>query len=192
MMKSYDNTDRLDDLIEQIDQTNVSKQKRSVLLSLLIFGVIAFVVYLFFDGDNNQQTATNIQKVPEAKAQIISSSTPLENFNSKVSNNSDNDDSQKTPAVFLGNPKGVTEYIKEQILYPENAFANEIEGEVLVQITINEKGSVQNPTIVKGLGYGCDEEVIRVVSAMPDWKPAQANQKNVEKSYILTVTFSLS
>jgi len=197
-MKSYDNTDRLDDLIDQIDQTNVNKQKRGILLSLIILTILAFTTYLSFAQDKGQHPTSNVIKEADsdAKAQIISSSTTLENFNSPIHETSQNDDdgsnASKTPAVFLGEPRGVTQYLKDNILYPDDAFKNKVEGKVLVQITINEDGNVKNPTIVKGLGYGCDEEVVRVVSEMPNWQPAKVNQNPVKKSYILTVTFSLS
>jgi hypothetical protein len=60
-----------------------------------------------------------------------------------------------------------------------------------VKITINERGNVTNPTIVKSLGHGCDEEVIRVLSKMPKWKSAIHNNNFTKKSYILTVSFLL-
>lgn len=195
-MKLHDHTDRLDDLIDQIDQTNVKKQRKGVLLFFGIFAVIAFTTYLSF-AQGNKQHSNNIPKKSNSnnkvKAQVISSSVALKNISDSSGETIlDDDESSKTPAVFSGNAKGITQYLKDQIIYPDDAFDNKVEGKVLVQVTINEAGIVEDPKIVKGLGYGCDEEVIRVVTEMPKWQPAMVNQNPVKKSYILTVTFSLS
>lgn len=50
-----------------------------------------------------------------------------------------------------------------ELVYPVQAETFGIEGRVVVQFSLNEKGKVQDPQIVRGLGYGCDEEVLRVL-----------------------------
>jgi TonB family protein len=47
--------------------------------------------------------------------------------------------------------------------YPEQAKSNSIKGEVTVELTIDKDGSTKNLQVVKSLGYGCDEEALRVM-----------------------------
>ncbi|HMB92050.1 MAG TPA: energy transducer TonB [Rhodothermales bacterium] len=47
--------------------------------------------------------------------------------------------------------------------YPIKAQTFQIEGRVIVQFLLDERGKVKDPEIIKSLGYGCDEEVLRVL-----------------------------
>lgn len=195
-MEPYDNTERLEDLIDQIDQSNSSKKKKGIFLFFGIIAIFALTSYLSFSQEEEKPSYSDhliIEKEETPKPQVISSSTSLGKLNTTPSEKEvDNQEIIKTGAQFLGGSEGVAQYLKENILYPDDAFDNKVEGKVLVQITIKEDGKVDNPIIIDGLGYGCDEEVIRIVSEMPNWQPAMVNQEPVKKSYILTVTFSLS
>lgn len=57
-------------------------------------------------------------------------------------------------------------FIKENLQYPEEAMKNKVEGDVIVKYKVTGKGEVINPEIVKGLGYGCDEEALRLVEML--------------------------
>lgn len=59
---------------------------------------------------------------------------------------------------------GGSEWIKSQLKYPDEAVKNKISGSVLVQYTVNIDGSLSQLHVVKGLGYGCDEEALRVMN----------------------------
>jgi TonB family protein len=59
---------------------------------------------------------------------------------------------------------GTFEQLLEKIQYPEAALENKIAGKVLVQYTIDANGNVKNAVVVDGIGYGCDEEALRVIS----------------------------
>jgi hypothetical protein len=49
--------------------------------------------------------------------------------------------------------------------YPKAAEANKISGIVVVEMDQNEDGILSNPKVIKGIGYGCDEEALRIVKA---------------------------
>ncbi len=53
--------------------------------------------------------------------------------------------------------------LQKLIQYPDSAYVNGIEGEVIVTIVVNEKGLVEDPVVKRGIGGGCDEEALRVV-----------------------------
>ncbi|MFC6997949.1 TonB family protein [Rufibacter roseus] len=59
---------------------------------------------------------------------------------------------------------GTFEQLLEKIKYPEEALKNNITGKVLVQYTIDPDGFVKDAVVVDGIGYGCDEEALRVIN----------------------------
>ena len=67
---------------------------------------------------------------------------------------------------FPGGDKAMLNFIKTQLRYPQEARENQIEGTVHVKFEINQVGEVTNPKIIAGIGYGCDEEAIRVVQLL--------------------------
>ncbi len=67
---------------------------------------------------------------------------------------------------YHGGKKAFIEFIKKNLRYPKEALAAGIEGRVLVEFEIDDNGMVHNPRVAKGLGYGCDEEAVRVVSLL--------------------------
>ncbi len=64
---------------------------------------------------------------------------------------------------YKGGPKAMSAFIYEQLKYPKEAFENKIEGTVVIKAEINYKGIVIGAKIISGLGFGCDEEAIRVI-----------------------------
>ena len=67
--------------------------------------------------------------------------------------------------------KKMLEYVYRAIKYPKEAREKGIEGNVYISYSIDENGYVKNAKIMKGIGGGCDEEVLRIVNAMPRWTP---------------------
>lgn len=57
-------------------------------------------------------------------------------------------------------------FVTENLRYPKEALEANIEGSVMVGYDIHDTGEVSNPHILKGLGYGCDEEAMRVISLL--------------------------
>lgn len=62
-----------------------------------------------------------------------------------------------------GGKELLKKFVKENLRYPKEALENNIEGDVIVKFKVTGKGEVMNPEIVKSIGYGCDEEAIRLV-----------------------------
>ncbi len=57
-------------------------------------------------------------------------------------------------------------FIRENLRYPKEALEKGIEGDVIVKYKVTGKGEVIEPEIVKGLGYGCDEEALRLTGML--------------------------
>jgi protein TonB len=84
-------------------------------------------------------------------------------------------------------------YLVANLRYPEAAKENNIEGRVNVQFVVNEDGAITNAKVVgsKRTGAGCEEEAVRLISAMPKWIPAKLNEKSVKAYYTQPVIFRL-
>lgn len=89
------------------------------------------------------------------------------------------------PAVFL--QKWVYVYLK----YPQEAVRQGVQGRVLVDFVIDEKGKVTDVSVGKSVDPLLDEEAVKVISASPDWKPARLAGKKVKCGMSLYVEFRL-
>lgn len=58
---------------------------------------------------------------------------------------------------------GGVESLFKQIKYPTEALQKNISGKVLVEFTIDKKGFVKDAIVADGLGYGCNEEALRII-----------------------------
>ena len=94
--------------------------------------------------------------------------------------------------VYPGGPNALQTYVAEHIEYPGNAIDNSIEGTVNVQFAIDEQGNVSNARAIgNNIGYGLEEEAIKLVSGMPKWTPGMVKGKKVKAWYTLPVTYRL-
>lgn len=80
--------------------------------------------------------------------------------------------------------------LQKDIRYPERARKAGIEGRVIVQFIVNEKGEVEQPRVIRGIGGGCDEEALRAVDNAR-FKPGRQRGKPVRVQYSLPVIFRL-
>ena len=85
---------------------------------------------------------------------------------------------------------GGLESIQRNVRYPEMALRAQISGRVIVQFVVNEKGEVENPQVIRGIGGGCDEEAIRVVS-QAKFVPGHQRGRPVRVQYSVSVVFVL-
>jgi TonB family protein len=92
---------------------------------------------------------------------------------------------------FPGGSKAILKYLNDSIRYPKKALGNLLEDRVYVRICISETGTVENVEIAKGRYEILNKEALRVVSQMPDWKPAILSGKNVCCPYTLPVDFKI-
>lgn len=95
------------------------------------------------------------------------------------------------PAEFPGGMGALKEYVKSNLKYPETARANGIEGRCYLQFVVKADGSVSNVKVKKGVTGcpECDQEAIRLVKNMPQWKPGKKNGENTDSTFALPVTF---
>ena len=92
---------------------------------------------------------------------------------------------------FPGGEQAMMDFVAKNVQYPQEARDKEISGRVLVGFIVEKDGSIGDVKVVKGIGGGCDEEAVRVVKAMPKWKPGMDKGKPVRVSYVMPFTFKL-
>jgi TonB family protein len=93
---------------------------------------------------------------------------------------------------FNGGQAELYKWLARNIKYPLEAKNNKIEGRVYVKLVIEADGEIGEVEVMKGIGYGCDEEAARVLKAMPKWKPAMQNGYPVAIYYNMPISFKLS
>lgn len=94
-------------------------------------------------------------------------------------------------AVFPGGIPKLFKFIADNLKYPEQAVKGNISGKVMIKMIIEKDGSISSTTILKSVGYGCDEEAERVVKAMPKWTAGKVDGKDVRSTFVIPITFVL-
>ncbi len=91
---------------------------------------------------------------------------------------------------FPGGIKKLFQFLREHLRYPDAAVSAKVCGTVFVGFDVQPDGSVTYARVLKGIGYGCDEEALRAVKAMPPWKPAEQSGRPVAIAFSLPVRFT--
>lgn len=92
---------------------------------------------------------------------------------------------------FPGGVQKLYEFIGNNIKYPQMARENGIQGKVFIKFVVWKDGSIRDVQVARGIGGGCDEEAIRVVKAMPNWKPGKQRNQPVPVYFNLPISFNL-
>ena len=82
-------------------------------------------------------------------------------------------------------------YIAKQVKYPAEAKKAGAYGRVFVGFIVEPDGSLSDFKVLRGIGYGCDEEALRIVKSMPKWQPGMQRGKAVRVQYLVPVNFRL-
>ena len=92
---------------------------------------------------------------------------------------------------YPGGPQALFKFLGENVHYPAEAEKAGIQGRVIATFVVEKDGSISQPTIVKSVDPLLDAEAIRVISAMPNWKPGKQNGKVVRVKYTVPLSFNL-
>lgn len=107
-----------------------------------------------------------------------------------IENKASNYISMSSPPLFIGGMDKLNTFLESSIVYPSDAVDNEIQGVVIVNFTVEKDGSLSNIKTDKKLGFGIDEEAIRVLKLTKKWYPATQNGKAVSVAYSMPIKFS--
>lgn len=91
----------------------------------------------------------------------------------------------------VGGMESLFSEISSNLKMPVEARRNSVSGKVFVEMIVEPDGTTTNYKVIKGIGYGCDEEALRVLSqASTKWYPAKQDGKVVRQKFVLPVSFS--
>ena len=96
------------------------------------------------------------------------------------------------PGFTGGGMPALMEYLSKNIKYPEAAMKKGIQGRGIVQFVVEKDGSITNVKILRSVDPELDKEAVRVVSAMPKWKPGTQRGEAVRVRFTVPVMFRLT
>jgi len=92
---------------------------------------------------------------------------------------------------YPGGPKALMEFLNNNVQYPAEAEKAGIQGRVIATFVVEKDGSISNAKVVKSVDPLLDAEALRVIDAMPNWKPGMQNGKIVRVKYTIPLSFHL-
>jgi periplasmic protein TonB len=92
---------------------------------------------------------------------------------------------------FTDKEDAIYDFIGKNLKYPPLAKENGVMGKVMLRFIVEKDGTISNFKILGSLGFGCDEEAIRLIKSMPKWNPGKMNGKPVRAYYTLPIYFNL-
>ena len=90
---------------------------------------------------------------------------------------------------FPGGTSALMGYLRDNMVVPDTCRENNIQGRVLVTFIVEKDGSITKPVVVKSVNHLLDAEALRLVSAMPKWKPGRQNGEVQRVKYTIPVNF---
>lgn len=141
----------------------------------------------------NANNAANIRTNANNRATNVN--TQVANANLKVASNGADDDDvydavEEMPE-FPGGQAKLLEFLARNVRYPVKAQEKGIQGTVIISFVVGKDGNVTEPKVLRSLDPLTDAEALRVISAMPKWKPGKQNGKPLRVKYNVPIQFRL-
>ena len=93
---------------------------------------------------------------------------------------------------YPGGASAMYEFIQKNVKYPESAKEKGLEGRVFVQFVVEKDGSLSSFDVLRGVSEDIDAEAIRVLKAMPKWKPGMNEGKPVRVHFTMPFNFKMT
>jgi TonB family protein len=146
---------------------------------LLIFGMISIVALLVSGCE--QKESSELPEVSKKAAEKKSVNLEGKKIYTVVENQPE----------FPGGETAMWKFLGQNIKYPQAAVKANIQGRVFLSFVVTETGEIADIQVLKGIGYGCDEESVRVLSMFPKLKPAMQGGVPVNVKFNLPINFQL-
>ena len=92
---------------------------------------------------------------------------------------------------FPGGEAALVDYVSKNLRYPAKAMENGIQGRSIIRFVVDKEGNITNVEAIRPFNETCDAEAIRVVKAMPRWKPGRQDGRNVPVFYTIPIVFKI-
>ena len=116
--------------------------------------------------------------------------TTITEADNAIENKASNYISLSSPPLYSGGMEKLNAFLESSIKYPISALDNEIQGLVKVNFTVEKDGSLSNIKTDRKLGFGIDEEAVRVLKLTKKWNPAIQDGKAIRVAYSIPVKFT--
>lgn len=170
-------------------------KERSASLSLIkiTMAIPAFLAVLFFftAGQVSTVTAQDAQKSAQVQQQKASQKAQQETVSQTNPSEEPVFTVVETLPQYPGGQEAMIQYMVNNIKYPEEAKKNGVQGTVFIKFIVEKDGTITHTEVIRGVGSGCDEEALRVVSGMPKWSPGKDKNEPVRVEFALPIKFSL-
>lgn len=92
---------------------------------------------------------------------------------------------------FPGGMDAWAKYIQRNLRYPSMAQEEGISGKVFLSFVVEKDGTITDVKVVKGIGFGCDDEAMRVIKKSPRWKAGMQNNLPVRVRYNMPINYTM-
>lgn len=93
---------------------------------------------------------------------------------------------------FVGEEKAILAFFQKRLTYSSEAIAHPKAGMIYVSRVVDAQGRVLDPYVIKGVGYGLDEEALRLVRLMPGWEPGKTHGQPVPVKCTMPIRFRIA
>ena len=174
----------------------INKSKRPLRIGLTTSGALVALGLILFSCSSHVAEDPAIDSLNQFENEV-DNTDPVEAQPEFPGGNAENNDTifkvvDQMPE-FPGGVEALMQYLGSNIKYPEQAKRDSIQGRVFVQFVVEKDGSVSGAKILRGIGGGCDEEALRVISSMPNWQPGlDENDEPVRVEYNIPIKYALN
>ena len=149
---------------------------------------IVIITLLFFTNCQQSEHQYGWKRPGSGSSRAITSSKP---GNNNIANGKEAGDNSlitdfQTPS-YIGGKQEFINYIKKNIVLPDSVTVNGLKGKVSLSLTINANGDMIKCEVVHSIKHcpDCTKEAIRLINAIPKWRPAYTNEANgTKKPYV--------
>ncbi len=89
-------------------------------------------------------------------------------------------------AKFLGTEEELVTFFMDNIVFSDSAVVQNLEGQITIKFIVNESGTPTEIEIIKGLGFGIDEQVINLTPKLK-YKSAHVGELPVKMEQLITI-----
>ncbi|OOQ61307.1 energy transducer TonB [Mucilaginibacter pedocola] len=94
--------------------------------------------------------------------------------------------------IYVNGMQALVNFLKKQIRYPATSRENNKQGEIIINVMIDEKGNVTDYVVAKTLDAMTEKETLRVFGNLSDmWIPGMVNGKPAATMVEIPVVFAL-
>lgn len=96
-------------------------------------------------------------------------------------------------AEFPGGYPAMMAFIQKNLVFPETAIENGVQGKCFLRFVVSVGGSISSVQVTKGVPDcpECDKAAVKAIRSMPNWKPGKLNGRSVSSYCSIPINFSI-